>query len=470
MQATAQILSKLRNARFQPPNGAAKEKLAWINNGEADLLRSIGGSGKKRKFGLRSFSFRDNSSSANRNSTNDGNGGSMRAGGDVKGTGSGSGKGGTGGLMGNRSTALKQATHVPVPMQKPVMPVYTLPPPVFTPPPVALTPLPTLLAPPVPRMKPAVPVQQPTIQPQNYGFVAPAMTPRAPAPAPTIAPQNYGFAAPMRAAAPARTAAPMTRAAEIRTDRMVPQAQVKTTYSEPARTDRTSSGGFQPSSFKEAAVRSDRAPSMPGAGVRAVPEGPRADRMATPQNFTSMAAEAAARAAANRSRVPAGSIPTPRQNPLRDLTKIRTDSTFNANTDFGRIDGATLSRLAALQTAYGKPITVTEGAAPTGTHVSKSQHHVNPLTGKANALDLSVPTRDRATLASLANDVGFGGIGAYGTNLPNMIHVDTGKKRSWGPQGKARNIGQLTDRALQAALRDRATRRSITSYAGLDDY
>lgn len=55
MQATAQIISKLRNARFQPPNGGPREKLAFINRGEADLLRAIGGAGKKTRLGVPTF-------------------------------------------------------------------------------------------------------------------------------------------------------------------------------------------------------------------------------------------------------------------------------------------------------------------------------------------------------------------------------------------------------------------------------
>lgn len=48
------------------------------------------------------MSWRDNSSSSNRSSTNDGNGGDRDAGGNVHGTGSGSGLGGRGGLTGQR--------------------------------------------------------------------------------------------------------------------------------------------------------------------------------------------------------------------------------------------------------------------------------------------------------------------------------------------------------------------------------
>lgn len=443
-------IKKLRNARFDPPNGGPREKLRWINDGEADLLRRIGGSGKKGKFGLESFWLGDHANSLGSagasNWAGNGKGGQVNL--DNVG-------GSTGNVLRNVYGEWKVVSKNPQPQQAAISRAPVVKPPVIAPPVMA-----PIAAVPKPMAKPAAPI---ALDPQIAGRLQAAMAPKptvtssfparpsvissnvARAPTPSISPQNFGFAAPARA--PTQVSrAPMTRAAEIRTDRMTPS-------------------GFQPSSFREAAVRSDRAPTAPGAGVRAVPEGPRTDRMATSQNFTSMAAEAAARAAANRSRVPAGAIPTPRQNPLRDTSKIRTDNTFNAATDFGMIDGPALSRLAALQDRFGKPITVTEGAALG--HVAKSQHHVNPLTGKANAMDLSVATGDRAALARLANEVGFGGIGAY-NNFPNMVHVDTGKKRSWGPNGKAKNIGQLRDRALQTALRDRAA-RTAQSYADLGD-
>lgn len=482
MQQTAQILSKLRNARFQPPNGGPKEKLRWLNDGEADLLRQLGGSGKKGKFGLPSFYAGDIGNSVGSAGASDGAGDGM--GGQIHTSNTGMGQANVLRRIDGRWTSVSRADAARMDAggsTRPAAPVASVaqrvaPPVSIVKPPVKVAPPPTLMTPPVPRMKPAVAVAPaPTIKPQNYGFVAPAMTPRTVAPAPNIQPQNYNFQAPARSAAP-MARAPMTRAEEIRTDRMTPVARA-----EAPRTDRMSTGSFQPSSYKAPAARTDRMPmgSFQPSSYKA--PAVRADRMQpAPASATSMTAEAARRAAANRMRsqysqyrsppgmpAPMTGIPTPRQNPLRDLTKIRTDSTFDAASDFGLVDSATLSRLAALQDKYGKPITVTEGAALG--HVKKSEHHINPVTGKASALDLSVPTLDRATLARLANDVGFGGIGAYGENLPNMVHVDNGKVRSWGPGGKTAAIGKLRDKALIAALRDRT--RKTPTYADMgDDY
>lgn len=143
-----------------------------------------------------------------------------------------------------------------------------------------------------------------------------------------------------------------------------------------------------------------------------------------------------------------GSAPIPVQNPLRNTDKIIGDPTFNPATDFGNVVPATLSRLVELQKMYDKQIQVTAGTELG--HVPKSQHRP----GVGTALDLSVPTKDRALVASLADKVGFGGIGTYGNNLPNMVHVDTrATDEAWGPTGKYAGISQLKDKALQDALR-----------------
>ncbi|MEQ1519734.1 MAG: D-Ala-D-Ala carboxypeptidase family metallohydrolase, partial [Aestuariivirga sp.] len=321
------------------------------------------------------------------------------------------------GLTGQRG-GVKQTARVPTPRAKPAL----VAPPVYTPP--------------TPRMKPAV------ANPSYFGDVA-SYTPAAPvAPTPTY--QN-----------PARSfAAPATRAAEIREARAAPAQPQNFGFQAP---DRPVTSMREEAARRAAASRRAEQQSQ----YRSPPGDQRLAQPSAPVQRQDFGFQAPAR--------PAAGVPTPRQNPLRDTTKIRTDASFNANTDFGKISGETLSRLAALQDRYGKPITVTEGAAPGSTHVSRSQHHVDPRTGKATALDISVPTRDRARVASLAHDVGYGGIGAYGENLPNMIHVDSGKRRSWGPGGKAANIGRLTDRQLQAVLRDRTRARSVTKYAGYDD-
>lgn len=551
MQQTAQIVSKLRNARFQPPRGP-KEKLAWINDTEADLLRSIGGSGKKRKFGLPSFSWRDDSGSDNARGTDDGNGGSKSSSNST--SGGGDKRGGTvytqrsvpgaktpttgnwntGGDVVSVGSFKDGYTRVDQPTRAPMAPrAPNSKPPIVAPPPPLTVVAPPVVAPPVapPVVAPPValqnygfvapPVKAPAVVAQNYGFVAPAPKPAAPkAPATSVTPQNYGFTTP---SAPAvrddrMPTAPATKAKENyslspRDDRMpaAPKAndnysmsprddRAPPTYSEAPRTDRAP---MAPAKYSEA-PRTDRAPMSPAAPTavtsmfaeaqrrakaarladqyskyRSPPSdtrlGPKIDAPATTQPLRDDRMPPAAIrddrmpvASPPRTTQPIGGIPTPRQNPLRDLTKFNTDGTFNTATDFGLIEGAALSRLAALQDKFGKPITVTEGAAPLGTHVKASQHHINPKTDKANALDLKVSPADRATLARLANEVGWGGIGAYGDNLPGMVHVDTGKVRSWGPGGKAVNISKLKDKALQAALRDR-TRKTTNNYADLGD-
>lgn len=144
MQQTAQIISKLRNARFQP-QGGAKEKLAWINDGEADLLRSIGGSGKRRKFGLPSFAMtasqRQQSNAADKGLRASPKATASKAASSAKTTSNGN----------TASKPVARPVAVPIPRMKP-----------------------QIAAVPIPRMKP---VTAPVIKPQNYGFVAPAAAP-----------------------------------------------------------------------------------------------------------------------------------------------------------------------------------------------------------------------------------------------------------------------------------------------------
>ena len=87
---TMSAVRKLRNARFDPPGDGPKEKLAWIYRDEADLLRSIGGSGRRGKWGVKSYSWRDNSGS-DTNGTQDGSGGTQSGGGGSSGGGGASG-------------------------------------------------------------------------------------------------------------------------------------------------------------------------------------------------------------------------------------------------------------------------------------------------------------------------------------------------------------------------------------------
>lgn len=150
MKITAEIVRKLSNARFQPPGGGAEEKLAWINNGEADLLRSIGGSGKKRKFGLPSFSFADNNPGAGFGSRNTGVNRSDSSGASNARN---SGVGGVGSQMQqNRDGSLSRISRGVAPPSNARTPPMGVPHPALRPatPPMAL---PLAMAP-VPRMNP----------------------------------------------------------------------------------------------------------------------------------------------------------------------------------------------------------------------------------------------------------------------------------------------------------------------------
>jgi len=88
-----------------------------------------------------------------------------------------------------------------------------------------------------------------------------------------------------------------------------------------------------------------------------------------------------------------------------------------------------------LQSLYGKPIAITDAMSPRPGRPGSM--HV-----KGNAFDLSVPggVAEKARVAELAAQLGFGGIGASYADYPNMVHVDTRSMppagpTNWGPGG-----------------------------------
>jgi hypothetical protein len=96
-----------------------------------------------------------------------------------------------------------------------------------------------------------------------------------------------------------------------------------------------------------------------------------------------------------------------------------------------------LLKLSNLQSLYGKPMGITDAMSPRESLTS--QHMVD------NAFDTSVPggIPEKARVAELTAQLGFGGIGAAYPDFPNMVHVDTRPldprgPMQWGPRGLRR--------------------------------
>lgn len=137
--------------------------------------------------------------------------------------------------------------------------------------------------------------------------------------------------------------------------------------------------------------------------------------------------------------------PMPQQNPYSDVSKFNFSQSGASRAELQDVDARVLGMTADLQGQYGKPIGITEGNAASG-HVDGSQHYEN------QALDLSVPTGDRADLIGMASATGFGGIGAY-NNSQNMVHVDgRAQNMAWGPSGSDDSFGQISDPRVAQAL------------------
>lgn len=141
-------------------------------------------------------------------------------------------------------------------------------------------------------------------------------------------------------------------------------------------------------------------------------------------------------------------VPTPRPHPFRDPTRF---SYTGEIADMAKANGVpaydqlalnvapgTLSRLANLQTAYGRLLQVNAAYSPP----DKKRHRPDGAHPKGKAFDLNIyPATDaeRARVIELATQMGFGGTGTYqgpedtkkGFNDPR-VHIDVLRPRPWG--------------------------------------
>jgi len=99
--------------------------------------------------------------------------------------------------------------------------------------------------------------------------------------------------------------------------------------------------------------------------------------------------------------------------------------------DLGNLRPEVVSGLTALQKSWGRELPIVSGYRDPERNrkaggAKRSQHmHGNAV--DIDVSDLSIP--ERKELIKKARAMGFNGIGVY----PNSLHIDKGKKRSWGP-------------------------------------
>ncbi|WP_119392214.1 D-Ala-D-Ala carboxypeptidase family metallohydrolase [Taklimakanibacter lacteus] len=147
-------------------------------------------------------------------------------------------------------------------------------------------------------------------------------------------------------------------------------------------------------------------------------------------------------------------VPTPRPHPFRDPARF---SYTGELADMAKASGvpaydqlaakvapSTLSRLANLQTAYGRPLQVNAAYSDP----NKKRHKPDGAHPKGKAFDLNIyPATDaeRARAIELATQMGFGGTGTYqgpedtkkGFNDPR-VHIDVMRSRTWGHDGTSK--------------------------------
>jgi hypothetical protein len=172
------------------------------------------------------------------------------------------------------------------------------------------------------------------------------------------------------------------------------------------------------------------------------PESPAAPRATTPQ------VGADGNPYRSYAKISPSGIAMPTQNPLSNKDKF-----WGREQLTGLEKKGLLSKVVSLQEAYGKPIGITDAQNSTRSKKTGSSTKSKHIPGEA--MDLSVPTQDRAQLARLATDLGFGGLGAYGRSK-NMLHVDIrkGDPMAWGPNRSWTGIKTLSDPVLRSALND----------------
>lgn len=149
-----------------------------------------------------------------------------------------------------------------------------------------------------------------------------------------------------------------------------------------------------------------------------------------------------------------GLVPTPRPHPFRDPDRFSyTGEVAEMAKDRGvpaydqlafKMAPGTLSRLANLQTAYGRPLEVNAAYSP----ARKGRHKPNGAHPRGQAFDLNVyPATDaeRARAVELATQMGFVGTGTYqspedtkkGIDDPR-VHIDVMSPRPWGHDGTSK--------------------------------
>lgn len=158
-------------------------------------------------------------------------------------------------------------------------------------------------------------------------------------------------------------------------------------------------------------------------------------------------------------------VPTPRPHPFRDpekfsyageLAGMAKASGVPAHDQLAfKMAPGTLSRLANLQTAYGRPLEIVAA-------YNAKNHKKNGAHPRGKAFDLNVypaTNAERARVVELATRMGFGATGTYqspedtkkGFNDPR-VHIDVRSLRSWGDDGTAKTTPKWHRAAIARGL------------------
>lgn len=141
--------------------------------------------------------------------------------------------------------------------------------------------------------------------------------------------------------------------------------------------------------------------------------------------------------------------------PMKGLTALVSSSKRGYQPDLENLQPRVKSGVSTLQEAWGKPLPIVSGFRDSernrkagGAKHSQHQH------GNAVDIDVSSLSKDeRLNLIRLASAQGFTGIGVYA----NSLHLDYGKRRSWGPSHGSESIPEWARATITDHLKGRTS-------------
>jgi uncharacterized protein YcbK (DUF882 family) len=140
---------------------------------------------------------------------------------------------------------------------------------------------------------------------------------------------------------------------------------------------------------------------------------------------------------------------------MKGLMALVSSSKRGYQPDLENLQPRVKSGVATLQEAWGRPLPVVSGFRdPARNRKAGGAKHSQHQHGNAVDIDVSdLSKEERLNLIRLASSQGFTGIGVYA----NSIHLDYGKRRSWGPSHSSDSIPGWASAVISDHLKGRSS-------------